>query len=218
MIENVQGISQATRCSCQSVLSAPVIALELPDRARAWHMKNFNVLENKSLREAKKIAESYVKTFPAVDYGLIFSGPCGIGKSHLAVAVLQEIAQTRNVQCLFVDFNDLLFQFQRTIGYDSDRDMDSTIKPLIDVPLLLLDDFASSHGNAWSLDMVYHVINQRYLARRHILITTTYDLDPSLSRRVGAPMVSRLQEMCRIVPMKGEDHRREGIQTSYQFS
>ena len=43
-----------------------------------------------------------------VDFGLLFVGPTGVGKTHLAVAVVRELALRKGVECLFCDFRELL--------------------------------------------------------------------------------------------------------------
>lgn len=228
--ETVQGKEVAVRCSCKSEMVSQQ-NLELPPRAQHWFIKNFSSFENDSLKSAKITAREYAAAFPAVDYGLMFVGPTGTGKSHLAVAVLKEVCELKRGNGVFIDFSDLLYQLQRSIGFDGTKNVEAILRPLVDADLLLLDDFASSQGNYWTLDMVYHLLNQRYLKKKHVLITTRYAVLPpgakggdihsehnSLSARVGVSLASRLLEMCRVVVLEGKDHRRESIQPGYRFS
>ena len=214
IIARNDGVETATRCTCRGIAQS-VEDLHLPDRLQFWQLSNFSNFDNDSLKEAINIAKNYIKDFLGVDYGLLFSGPCGVGKSHLAVGVLRAIADTTGIKGTFVDYSELLYRFQRTIGHGDETTMEGVMAPLIHSPLLLIDDFASSQGNAWVLDMVYYLVNQRYLARRHILVTTRFEVRLELAKRVGAPLVSRLQEMCKIVNMEGEDQRPESRQPSY---
>src|SRR3990170_1543653 len=62
---------------------------------------------NRSLEWAKTAALRFVEEYP-VDFGLLFVGPTGVGKTHLAVAVLRELVLQKGVECMFYDFRDLL--------------------------------------------------------------------------------------------------------------
>ena len=45
-------------------------------------------------------------------------GPCGVGKTHLAVAALQEIVK-RGHSCLFYDYRELLKEIQDSYNAES---------------------------------------------------------------------------------------------------
>lgn len=211
----------ARRCHCQEEISEKR-TINLPEKMLDWFVSNFSTLENDSLKKARNMVMAYIEAYPAVDHGLLFYGPSGTGKSHLAVAALKEIASRSGIIGQYVDFNDLLFKIQRTIGSDGHGSLDAIIEPFIKTRLLLIDDFASTQGNAWVWDIVYHIINQRYLHKRHLMLTTRYSPDiPAEERsdyqsknrflvdRVGQQLASRLLEMCRSVPLSGEDFRQQ---------
>ncbi|MGH9594762.1 MAG: ATP-binding protein, partial [Bryobacteraceae bacterium] len=47
---------------------------------------------NKSLEQAKVIVEGFARDYPLTnDAGLLLMGPCGVGKTHLAIAALKEL-------------------------------------------------------------------------------------------------------------------------------
>lgn len=46
--------------------------------------------------------------FPAVSKGLFLEGQPGVGKTHLAVAVLKQVIQTSGARGIFYDTRDLL--------------------------------------------------------------------------------------------------------------
>src|SRR5438876_371534 len=62
----------------------------------------------KALRDAKHLASEY----PNLDLGLLLIGPCGVGKTHLAVATIRALIEEKGVSCLFYDFRDLLKEIQ----------------------------------------------------------------------------------------------------------
>jgi DNA replication protein DnaC len=54
-----------------------------------------------------------VDEYRAVDRSLLFVGPCGVSKTHLAIAVLRGLVE-KGVPCLFYEFGTLLKEIQIT--------------------------------------------------------------------------------------------------------
>jgi DNA replication protein DnaC len=94
--------------------------------------------------------------------------------------------------------------------------------------VLVLDELGASKPTDWVWDTVAHILNTRYNDRRTTIITTNYaNLAPfaaesnramredSLGDRIGERMRSRLQEMCVVVEMQGEDFRQKVKRASF---
>ena len=63
--------------------------------------------QSHALNDAQKLA----REFPVFDLGILFMGPCGVGKTHLAVSTIHALIE-KGVRCLFYDFRDLLKEIQ----------------------------------------------------------------------------------------------------------
>jgi DNA replication protein DnaC len=94
-----------------------------------------NFSQTRALAEARRFAERY----PNVERGLIFVGGSGVGKSHLAVGIVQQLLQRFKDDLLFVEFPALL-QLQLALAGSGSR-LDVDWNRLRRVSLLLLDDF-----------------------------------------------------------------------------
>src|SRR5580698_2027416 len=58
---------------------------------------------NRSLEQARLVVQGFTRDYPAAaEHGLLLMGSCGVGKTHLAVAALQELMR-RGHSCLFYD-------------------------------------------------------------------------------------------------------------------
>jgi DNA replication protein DnaC len=169
---------------------------------------------NRSLEQAKVIVQGFARDFPVgVEHGLLLMGTCGVGKTHLAVAALEEIV-LRGHSGLFYDYRELLKQIQDCYNPESNATEMSVLDPVLKVEVLLLDDLGSSKPSAWALETVGHILNTRYNDHRVTLLTTNYSDSPpsnedSLTVRIGARIRSRLYEMCRTVEIHAPDYRRE---------
>jgi DNA replication protein DnaC len=178
-----------------------------------------------SLEQAKFIAAKMVQEFPHERAGLLFVGRVGIGKTHLASAVLRELILTRGVTGLFCSYAELLTEIRATYNDNGAakyfRDEDGNrweteshiLNHVINVDVLLLDELGKVKASEWVLDKVREIIGGRYDKKRTTLVTTNFPLDPKdtteipLQEKIGADMVSRLREMCHIVEMEGTDYR-----------
>jgi DNA replication protein DnaC len=186
---------------------------------------------NRSLAQAKLVVEGFARDFPVgVEHGLLLMGPCGIGKTHLAVAALRQIV-LRGHTGLFYDYRELLKEIQASYNPVNQATEMSVLEPVLTTEVLLLDDLGASKPSLWALETVGHVLNTRYNEKRITLITTNFlDGDPvaapnsssgrpaaiedSLTDRIGKRIRSRLYEMCRTIEMAAPDYRKEIRQAS----
>lgn len=98
---------------------------------RAW---------NQSRVQAKLVAEAFAREYPQVDQtGMLLMGPCGVGKTHLAVAVLKA-ACAKGALALYCDYRELLKQIQASYNPVSQTTEMEVLDPVLTAELLLLED------------------------------------------------------------------------------
>lgn len=171
-------------------------------------------MENKSFTAALKASRDFVKRFPKVKKGILFMGPSGVGKTHLAVSILKNLIQEKKIDCIFVDFQELLRSLQSSYQPDSELTELKILEPVLNTELLLLDDLGSKAATEWMRDTLAFIINHRYNNQKVSLFTTNFldddiaKVDISLSDRIGIRIRSRLYEMCERVYMDGDDFRK----------
>ena len=116
----------ARACSCQFENLTPRLmeGARIPSRYHSCSFKSFDIhapsaAAKDQLLQAKTLSQRYVDRFVGDDgafaeTGLIFIGPPGVGKTHLAVAVLRELITRYRIRGLFVDFTSLIHEIQST--------------------------------------------------------------------------------------------------------
>src|SRR5215469_4671432 len=188
-----------------------------------------------SLKQAKLLTQAFVREYPSAgEKGLLFMGPSGVGKTHLAVAALKELIH-RGHAGLFCDYRELLKEIQASYNPAGESTEMGILEPVRTAEILVMDDVGASKPSAWVLDIIGLVLNARYNERRVTILTTNYldevpNADPaprlpngdrvkvvkedSIGDRIGARMRSRLYEMCRTVEVFAPDFRREVRQST----
>ncbi len=144
-------------------------------------------------------------------------GSVGTGKTHLAVAALQQIMREETLPAVrgrFADFTSLVLEIQMT--FDGSGSSRAILEPLVEAELLVLDELGAGKTTAWVMDLLYYLVNTRYLEGRTTIFTTNFSDFPknheeSLSDRVSQRIRSRLYEMCRPVELRGQDYRAEHL-------
>jgi len=210
----VDGVARVTRCDCVRESSAARLIAEarIPRRYQHCDFINYTAYNEqltKALHHATRLAES----FPVVDRGLFLQGPPGVGKTHLAVAVLRQVIRTRGARGLFYDTRDLLRVIRSTYDpVNRTQEMD-ILRPVIEADLLVLDDLGAEKTSEWVEETLNLIVNSRYSDRRTTVFTSNYDDNPdstdpdSLLFRIGFRMRSRLHEMCEFLYLDGGDYR-----------
>jgi len=240
---DTDGVRRMVRCDCvEGERAVRLMQLaRVPRRYEHCNFESFAIRKdaagqpNKSLEWAKTAARRFVDEYP-VDFGLLFVGPTGAGKTHLAVAVLRDLILRKGVECLFYDFRDLLKEIQDSWNPVSQTSELRVLQPVLDTEVLLLDELASANPSDWVKETLAHIINTRYNQKRVTLITTTLPFGEGSVRRdtrmpsgesvpdvertlnqFGATLRSRLYEMCKLVQIDSDDFRKAVKQAGYRF-
>ena len=105
---------------------------------------------NHGLEQAKLVTEAFARDYPAgPDTGLLLMGPCGAGKTHLAVAALRQIV-LRGHTGLFYDYRELLKEIQGSYNPESQTSELGVLEPVLTADVLLLDDLGASKPSPWA--------------------------------------------------------------------
>ena len=204
------------RCSCLETtrLDRLLADARIPKRYEHCDLESF-LPSNPSQKSAKKFVQTFLDKYPLIDIGLIFQGPCGVGKTHLAVALLKGVVTEKGDRCLFYDFRDLLREIQASWNSVSQTSELEVLRPVLDADVLVLDELGANKPTDWVRDTIAHIINCRYNDKKLTIFTSNYldatrnHKEESLTDRIGVRLRSRLYEMCRVIDIDGEDFRKE---------
>jgi DNA replication protein DnaC len=211
-----KGVRQC-RCRIAERVNELLERARIPKRYESCSFDNYNPQGNpfeensRSQRMALSDTKQFVDEYPGVEFGLLLLGPCGVGKTHLAVATLRALVR-KGIQCLFYDFRDLLKEIQDSYNSVSQTSEMKVLSPIYEAEVLVLDELGASKPTDWVRDTMTQIINTRYNYKKVTLFTSNYldrqvQQEETLVDRVGVRLRSRLYEMCKVIEIKGDDYR-----------
>jgi DNA replication protein DnaC len=227
------GVAAVERCGCVETQRKDTLVerASVPARFQEASFENFrlpreNPIAYESLGMAMNDARVFAREYPFTPKpGLMFQGNPGVGKTHLAAAVMNELVN-RGFECVFFDYQNLLDRIRAGYNAAAGASDKAAYQIALDTEVLLLDDLGSHRVTEWVEDTVTAIINHRYNAKKAIIVTTNlpdenlgdrradknpvsgqYHIKDTLADRVGPRVRSRLFEMCRVVRMETRDFR-----------
>src|SRR5437588_2523555 len=205
---------RVARCDCwrENIGRERLAGANIPKRYQHCTLGNFTSY-NESLERAVAQAGRVADAFPNAPQGLFLEGQPGVGKTHLAVAVLKQAIQTTGARGVFYDTRDLLRVIRSTYDPSTRTTELDILRPVMTAELLVLDDLGAEKTSEWVDETMNLIVNTRYNERRLTIFTSNYpdipdDTEPnSLLFRIGYRMRSRLHEMCEFLELDGADYR-----------
>jgi DNA replication protein DnaC len=224
-----EGREYATPCACRRA-PAPgerdaLAQARIPPRYAHCTFASFEP-GTPALRGALEKCLRYCASYPYrgptdEGLGLLFTGTSGVGKTHLAVAVLQELVSQKGARAQFWDFHSLVREIRNCYNPETATTELQVLEPVVEVEVLLLDDLGAWKMTDWMVDTLFFILNGRYMAKRATIVTTNFrDVPPEAARRdesprrseylverIGQPLRSRLLEMSLAIDISADDYR-----------
>lgn len=156
---------------------------------------NFEVW-NEASERAKDTAVAYYTDFKKVRNdrrnSILFCGQVGSGKSHLSVALGLNFLKQK-VKVVYMPYRDVITKIKQNI---LDKEYyTKTISKYQLCEVLLIDDLFKGKINESDINLMFEIINYRYLNFLPIIVSSEFSIDRLLNfdEAVG----SRIYEMCR---------------------
>ena len=220
----VDGVRRVVRCECWRDKAGQhrLADANIPKRYLHCTFDNFSAYNEsleRALEAARRIPERFDRAASRelVGRGVFLDGQPGVGKTHLAVAVLKAIIDRFGVSGVFYDTRELLRVIRSTYDPSIRTTEVEVLRPVMTTQVLVLDDLGAEKTSEWVEETMNLIVNTRYNERRMTLFTSNYldipdDTDVnSLVFRIGHRMRSRLHEMCDFIEMDGADYREKPI-------
>ena len=131
------------------------------------------------------------KNLARVNEGWLFlTGPHGCGKTHLAVAVLDEQVEAGG-RCVFAFVPALLDRLRSSFSDETQFNYDQEMERLKKTPLLVLDDLGAEESTPWAEEKLFQILDYRYNTWLPTIITLAH----SKVTKEGTPNKSAIELM-----------------------
>jgi len=134
-----------------------------------------------------KLCWEYLKQ-PSGD--IFITGECGSGKTHIACAILRELAKA-DKKAFFVSVPELLMELRVSFKDGATQSESDIINRYVNMPFLVLDDLGAEKTTEYSITSLYLIIDKRINDERPTVITTNLSLG-QVEDVFGSRIASRL--------------------------
>ena len=133
--------------------------------------------------------------------GLLLWGNTGNGKTFAAACIANELID-RGIPAMITSFPRIL-----NAGYDKEE----IIEQVHYYPLMVIDDLGAERSSEYAMETVYTVIDERYKAKKPLIVTTNLTLDELCRPKdmTYQRIYDRILEMCTPLVFNGGSLRRD---------
>lgn len=180
--------------------------MEIPLRYHAKSLANFRGYEAEVLGVKASIDDGK---------GAYITGPCGRGKTHLAVGLLNfwfagqyALQRAEQPRARYLSMTDFFFRLRNSFSdSSSSEDMQNIVDRYVSCGLLLIDDLGAQKNTEWSREVLYLLIDRRYREMKPTIVTSNLSLE-QISELIDDRIASRLAEMGPVIRLEGGDDQR----------
>lgn len=210
------GILNGKLCECHLALLQQLSVGELacsPMLARStfetFDVKYYSDIKDSELgfspreymRGCFEMLKAYAESFTPQSNSFFFSGGTGLGKTHLALAVLNRLTQ-RGFSVYYNCASAVIKQLEKE---HFGRSNDSIEEDMNKCDLVIIDDLGAEFATPFAQATVNEIVNNAVLSGKPMIIISNLSVD-KLEERYGQRVVSRLNSF-EVIDFIGEDIR-----------
>lgn len=137
---------------------------------------------------------------------LVLNGRPGVGKTHLAAAIANELITRHQKPVLFLNVPELLGFLRAGFAARNGRDLDfdTRLRTIKSFPVLVLDDYGAHSDTPWADEQLYLILNHRTERALPTVISSNLRLE-DMEPRVRSRLLNR--HLSRVIEILAPDYR-----------
>lgn len=169
-------------------------------------LESFNFSFQPSLDE-RKIKELAQLGFITKQENIVFVGPPGVGKTHLAIGLGIRACQSK-IRTLFITVSSLMDQLYSTL---IDHSTVERIEGFCRIPLMIIDELGYMNMDSQRANLFFQLISKRY-EKASTIITTNLPFEQwgavfGQDEVIASAILDRFLHYCHIIPIQGNSYR-----------
>ncbi|MBR6694273.1 MAG: ATP-binding protein [Clostridia bacterium] len=159
----------------------------------------------KRMTQILKVCREFADNFDSHRDNLLFLGGTGLGKTHLSLAIANEVLRgDRSV--VYGSIQNLINKLSaETFSYSGSTDISDSI---LGCDLLIIDDLGTEMATSFSQSCIYNIINTRIMRGLSTVISTNLTLE-ELEKQYTARVASRILGSYTLLGFLGADIRQQ---------
>ncbi|MCL1831200.1 MAG: ATP-binding protein, partial [Oscillospiraceae bacterium] len=162
-----------------------------------------NISPKKNMEMIYTTCVSFAKDFPNYE-NLFFMGDTGLGKTHLALAIANEVL-SKGYNVVYCSAANIFKAIETE--YFREQHTTETLDTLKICDLLILDDLGAEYLNLFVNSSLYDIVNTRLVRQLPTIYTTNIVKSADIARRYSEKTYSRLIGCCNLLAFYGNDNR-----------
>lgn len=183
------------KCRDMAIAKAQWTAAGINPEKSNQTFTNFQVW-NKSSETAKKTAMSYYKIFEEVRNSrrnsIMFCGQVGSGKTHLCIALALNFIK-KGCKVVYMPYRDVITAIKQNML--DEEFYKKQLSKFQNAEILLIDDLYKGKINDSDINIMFEIINHRYLNQMPIIVSSEFTTERMLN--FDEAIGSRIYEMCK---------------------
>lgn len=177
MFTDDKGIEWAKPCECrEKVICMNLMAssgISQEDAKKGFG--GFETFREPALINAKNTATLYFQNFKNIESerinSILLCGASGRGKTTLGLAIANNLINS-GVGVRYMPYRDVMTSLKQQLGNDSRYNYEEQMNRLKNARVLFMDDLLKGKVTESDINILYEIINYRYLQRKPVIVST----------------------------------------------